>query len=132
MSKLIRLRTFSDSRGNLSVIEDKEIPFPIKRLFYIYGADDSQRGGHRHKTTYLALISLKGSCKAKVNDGKQTRVYLLDRPNCCLIVEPADWHLLYDFSPDSILLACASEYFDENDYIFDDYEDTLPGLAENK
>jgi hypothetical protein len=134
MAKLLKLRTFSDSRGNLSVIEDNEIPFPIKRLFYIYGVDASQRGGHRHKTTYLALISLKGICKAKVNNGEQTKVYVLDHPNYCLVLEPHDWHLLYDFSPDAIVLACASKYFDENDYIFDEYtdENTLRGSTENK
>ena len=60
MAEIIRLRTFTDQRGSLSVVED-EIPFPIRRVFYIYDVDDSVRGGHRHKKTIQAAICVKGS-----------------------------------------------------------------------
>jgi dTDP-4-dehydrorhamnose 3,5-epimerase-like enzyme len=122
MSNLLELKTFSDKRGNLSVVEDYEIPFPIKRLFYIYGVDNSVRGGHRHKKTWQALICLKGSCKVYVNNDKDEKNYLLDHPKKCLIIAPEDWHKLYEFSAGAILLVCASEYFDENDYIFEEYK----------
>ena len=61
MAELIDLTTFIDKRGHLTVIE-KVIPFEIKRIFYIYGVDDSTRGGHRHKQTSQAAICIKGSC----------------------------------------------------------------------
>jgi hypothetical protein len=122
MPSLIELNTFTDNRGNLSVLEDHEIPFRIKRFFYIYGVDDSVRGGHRHKITFQALICLKGNCKVFVNNGKETYNFLLDKPKKCLILNPEDWHEIYEFETDSILLVCASEYFDENDYIFEKYK----------
>jgi hypothetical protein len=122
MPCLLELNTFSDTRGNLSVLEDHEIPFKIKRFFYIYGVDNSERGGHRHKTTYQALICIKGKCKISVNNGKEITNFYLDEPRKCLILNPEDWHKIYDFEPESILLVCASEYFDENDYIFEEYK----------
>ena len=61
MAYEIDLKTFTDKRGNLTVIE-KTIPFQIKRIFYIYGVDDSVRGGHRHHKTVQAAICLQGTC----------------------------------------------------------------------
>lgn len=121
MSKLITLKTFKDNRGNLSVLEDREIPFPIKRLFYIYGVDNSKRAGHRHKKTYQALISLTGGCRVFVDNGKEQKEYIIDSPDKCLILDPPDWHLIDEFESRTILLVCASEYFDESDYIFEKY-----------
>ena len=68
MAHLISLKTFTDKRGNLTVIE-KSIPFAIKRIFYIYGVDDSVRGGHRHHKTIQAAICLQGSCVIENNNG---------------------------------------------------------------
>src|ERR1043165_8042358 len=101
MPELLTLKTFSDKRGYLSVAEDRQISFPIKRLFYIYGVDDSKRAGHRHKTTVQALISIKGGCKAHVNNGKEKKEFILNSPNTCLVLQPEDWHELYDFVPGS-------------------------------
>jgi len=120
MAIQIDLKTFTDTRGNLTVIE-KVIPFDIKRLFYIYGVDESVRGGHRHKTTVQAAICLKGSCQILNNDGEKEKRYILDQPNKCLILEPKDWHVMDNFTPDAILMVLASEFFDANDYIFEPY-----------
>jgi dTDP-4-dehydrorhamnose 3,5-epimerase-like enzyme len=120
MAYLIDLKTFIDKRGNLTVIE-KTIPFEIKRIFYIYGVDDSRRGGHRHKTTLQAAICIKGSCRIYNNDGKEESNFILDKPHKCLILETRDWHTMYEFSPDAILMVLASEYFDQQDYIFEPY-----------
>ena len=117
----INLQTFTDTRGNLTVIE-KTIPFDIKRIFYIYGVDSSVRGGHRHHTTVQAAICLKGSCAIYCNDGKGKSVFELNAPCQCLVLEPRDWHTMYNFSADAILMVLASEYFDQNDYIFEPYE----------
>lgn len=121
MAHLIDLTTFTDKRGNLTVIE-QGIPFDIKRIFYIYGVDDSVRGGHRHHQTTQAAICIQGSCTIKNNDSKKEDIYLLDNPSKCLIINPEDWHEMYAFSQDAILMVLASTKFDKADYIFQPYE----------
>jgi dTDP-4-dehydrorhamnose 3,5-epimerase-like enzyme len=121
MAYLISLKTFSDNRGNLTVIEDKELPFKIKRVFYIYGVDNSVRGGHRHKSTIQALVALQGSCDIYNNDNNLEQRFTLNHPSQCLILEPQDWHNMYNFSKDCILQVFASEYFSESDYIWEAY-----------
>jgi dTDP-4-dehydrorhamnose 3,5-epimerase-like enzyme len=120
MAHIIDLKTFTDKRGSLTVIE-KVIPFSIKRLFYIYGVDQSKRGGHRHHKTIQAAVCLQGSCTIYNNDGVKEDVFVLDKPSKCLLIEPKDWHTMYDFTPDAILMVLASEYFDEKDYIYEPY-----------
>lgn len=120
MATFINLKTFCDARGNLTVIE-KVIPFDIKRIFYIYGVDSSIRGKHRHKTTRQAAVCIKGQCTIWNNDGVKKEEFILDSPDKCLILEPHDWHKMYNFSQDAILMVFASEYFDQNDYIFEEY-----------
>ena len=120
MAHLIDLKTFTDKRGNLTVIE-KVIPFDIKRVFYIYGVDESKRGGHRHHKTIQAAICIKGSCTIYNNNGEKEEEFELNQPNKCLIIEPKDWHTMYNFTPDAILMVFASEYFDANDYIHQPY-----------
>ncbi len=119
MAYMIDVPTYKDERGVLSVLE-KLLPFDIKRVYYIYGVKN-QRGGHRHKKTIQALISLGGTCEVYVNDGVQEDVFLLDNPNKCLIVEAKDWHTMDKFSKDSTLLVFASEFYDKNDYIDERY-----------
>ena len=121
MAYIIDLKTFTDSRGNLTVIE-KVIPFDIKRIFYIYGVDSSVRGGHRHHKTMQAAICIQGQCKIGNNDSNKKEVFLLDKPNKCLVLEPKDWHNMYEFSNNAILMVLASEFFDSNDYIYDEYD----------
>ncbi len=120
MARMLDLKTFSDKRGHLTVIE-KILPFDIKRVFYIYGVDDSVRGGHRHHKTFQAAICIAGSCIISNHDGTKQEEFLLDSPNKCLILEPQDWHTMHHFTPDAILLVLASEFFDHNDYIFEPY-----------
>jgi len=120
MAYLIDLKTFTDKRGNLTVIE-KSIPFDVKRIFYIYGVDDSVRGGHRHHKTIQAAICLRGSCRINNNNGSKAEVFMLDSPHKCLILEPSDWHTMDQFTPNAILMVLASEYFYANDYIFEPY-----------
>jgi len=120
MAYMIHLKTFSEKRGNLTVIE-KEIPFKIKRIFYIYGVDESVRGGHRHKTTLQAAICIHGSCIVSNNDGKKKEDFLLDHPRKCLILETNDWHTMHRFTPEAVLLVIASTKFDPSDYIYEEY-----------
>jgi dTDP-4-dehydrorhamnose 3,5-epimerase-like enzyme len=120
MAYLKDLKTFTDKRGNLTVIE-KLLPFKIERIFYIYGVDGSVRGGHRHHKTVQAAICIKGRCRIYNNDGKKEEIFLLNKPSQCLILEQKDWHKMFDFSKNAILMVLASENFDEADYIFEKY-----------
>ncbi len=119
MAYILKLPTFSDNRGSLTVIE-KVVPFEIKRVYYIYNAT-AKRGGHRHKKTWQALISVVGSCEIYVHNGREETTYLLERPDKCLVLAPEDWHTMDKFTSDCVLLVLASEYFDVDDYIYEGY-----------
>lgn len=121
MAHIINLDTHTDNRGNLTVIENI-LPFNIIRVFYIYGVDNSVRGGHRHHKTVQAAVCIRGECKIYNNDGRSEQVFHLDKPSVCVVLKPEDWHSMYDFSTDAILMVLASENFDEKDYIFEKYD----------
>jgi dTDP-4-dehydrorhamnose 3,5-epimerase-like enzyme len=120
MAHIIELPTFEDDRGNLTVVE-KNLPFEIKRFYYIYDVT-SKRGGHRHKKTIQALICLGGSCEIYVHDGEKEETILLDSPSKCLILDPKDWHTMDNFSKGSTLLVFSSEFYDKDDYIDEEYK----------
>lgn len=119
MAFFIDLPTFADDRGNLTVIENI-LPFHVKRIFYIYGMT-RKRGGHRHKKTTQAIISLMGSCEIYINNGKKKENIILNNPNKCLIIEREDWHTMNKFKGKCILLVLASEKYNKNDYIDEEY-----------
>lgn len=120
MPELIKLQSFKEDRGSLTVIE-KEIPFEIKRVFYIYGVDDTIRGLHRHHKTKQAAICIVGSCIISNDNNFEKNDFLLNSPDKCLIMYPEDFHSMHSFTPDAILLVLASEYFDPQDYIYEPY-----------
>ena len=120
MAYIIELPTFSDGSGDLTVVENL-LPFEVKRFYYIYNVT-SQRGGHRHKKTIQALISLGGSSEVYVNNGVNENVFILNSPDKCLILEPEDWHTMDMFSKGSTLLVLASEEYDKVDYIEEKYK----------
>lgn len=124
MAHIIYLKTHTEKRGNLTVVE-KEIPFDIKRFFYIYNVDDSVRGGHRHKSTRQAAICIHGSCIVSNFNGREKEEFVLDHPQKCLILEPEDWHTMHNFTPDAVLLVMASTLFDPEDYIYEPYPDRV-------
>lgn len=119
MAKLLKIPTNKDARGTLSVI-DGLLDFEIKRVFYIYEVS-TERGGHRHKKTINALISLNGSCEVFVDNGVSKQTYLLDSPDKCLVLMPEDWHTMDKFSKGSVLLVLASEKYSRDDYIDEPY-----------
>ena len=124
--KLFEFPEFSDCKGNLVVIEgNKNIPFNIKRLFYIYGSDNNIiRGQHANKYSEFCFINIKGSSKIKIIDcyGKED-IINLNKPNIGLYLPAMIWKDMFDFSSDSILLVLASEFYDNSEYIrnFDDF-----------
>jgi hypothetical protein len=124
MAHIIDIKTFKESKGILTVL-DQVVDFEIKRLFYIYNVDDSDRGGHRHHNTRQAAICIQGSCKITNNDGEKIEVFDLDTPEKCLFLETQDWHVMHDFSADAILLVLASTAFDPQDYIYEPYSDPI-------
>ena len=123
MAYLINLVNFKDTRGELTVLDnaDRLLPFKIKRVFYIYKVDESIRGGHRHHDTVQAAICINGYCSVYNNNGDKEEEFLLDSPTKCLILECKDWHKMYKFSEDAILLIFASTTFDSSDYIYEPY-----------
>lgn len=120
MPELLNLKTFAEDRGFLTVLEE-ELPFEIKRVFYIYKVDDSVRGKHRHRKTIQAAICIKGRCTIHNDDGKDIREFVMDSPEKCLVLYPADFHSMANFSEDAILLVLASAKFDASDYIYEPY-----------
>ena len=120
MAYVLNLKTISDHRGHLTVIE-REIPFEIKRVFYIYGvhAESITRGGHCHHRTTHAAVCVSGSCKVYVNDGEKEETFLLDSPEKCLILDCQDWHTMFSFTADAVLVVLASEYYDPDEYIYE-------------
>lgn len=110
-----------DERGHLVVMEGmRDIPFEIKRVFYIYGSDATViRGRHANKRTEFVLINVSGQSKVKVKDGKgNEEIFLLDRPHTGIYLPRLIWKEMYDFSADSVLLCLASEYYDVAEYIY--------------
>jgi dTDP-4-dehydrorhamnose 3,5-epimerase-like enzyme len=97
------------------------LPSDIKRVFYIYGAEQATRGGHRHHKAWNALICVAGSCSVYTYNGEQETDILLNDPKKCLILEPSDWHVMSQFSADAVLLVLSNEPYDQADYIDEPY-----------
>ena len=120
--KIIEFKEYGDEKGNLVVAEGSgfDVPFDIRRVFYIYGSDpDIKRGNHANRYTQFVLINVSGSSKVLVDDGFNKEVIVLDKPRMGLYLETMVWKEMYDFSPDSVLLVLASEHYIESEYIRD-------------
>ncbi len=117
--RLLNFKEKGDERGQLVIVEGmKDIPFEIKRVFYMYGSEKGIiRGQHANKKSKFVLINISGNSKVKVDDGIRTKVYSLDRPYMGLYLPELVWKDMYDFSENSILLVLSSEYYDSNEYI---------------
>lgn len=108
-------------QGNLSVVENGvDIPFDIKRVYYLYDVPGGEsRGAHAHKALYQLLVAVSGSFSITLDDGSEKRTFLLNRPYQGLLIVPGIWRTLDDFSSGSVCLCLASEMYDEKDYIRD-------------
>lgn len=122
-----------DERGQLIALEEfKDIPFDIKRVYYIYETKEGvRRGFHAHKCLEQILICVSGSCKIHLDDGTETAEVELNDPTEGLYISNATWREMYDFSPDAVLLVLASELYDEKDYIRN-YDEFIKYLREKK
>ena len=128
--KMLEFAQKGDDRGHLVIVEgNKDIPFDIKRVFYIYGSDSEVvRGQHANLRTEFVLINVAGTSKVKVSDGKGNEIiYCLNRPHTGLYLPQMVWKEMYDFSEDSVLLCLASELYDPDEYIrdYDKYKELM-------
>lgn len=122
-----------DTRGMLVALEElKDIPFEIKRVYYLYDTQKGvRRGGHAHRDLEQILVCIHGSCKILLDSGTERKTVLLEKPYEGLYVANNVWREMYDFSSDAVLLVLASQYYDENDYIRD-YDIFLKEIATEK
>lgn len=110
-----------DDRGMLVALEEfSDIPFEIKRVYYMYDTGEGvRRGYHAHKCLEQILICIHGSCKVLMDNGKEKKIVSLEKPYEGLYVPNNMWREMYDFSPDAVLMVLASEVYKEEDYIRD-------------
>ena len=123
--ELVRMLEFpqkGDERGHLVIVEgNQDVPFEIKRIFYIYGSDENVvRGQHANLRSEFVLINVAGKSKVKVKDGLGNEaVFSLNRPHTGIYLPKMVWKDMYDFSKDSVLLVLSSEHYDPEEYIRD-------------
>src|SRR5690606_18663434 len=123
---IIELPKVYNQQGNLTPVHNnKEIPFDVKRVFYLYDVPGGEsRGAHAHKACHQFLIAASGAFEVLLDDGTAKRVVQLNRPYIGLHIPPGIWASEINFSSGSICLVLASHLYEENDYIRD-YNDYL-------
>ena len=122
MAHLINIPLYSDKRGELYVIE-KCLPFEIKRVFFIKNVSQyEKRGGHRHIKTNIGMMAVEGKCKVYCDNGNDKKTFDLKNASEFLILDAKDWHEMYEFTDDCILMVFASENYDQMDYINEPYD----------
>ena len=123
MASISRLKftIYGDDRGSLIALENgHDLPFDVKRVYYIYGTKAGvPRGFHAHRKLKQLLIAVSGSVTVKTEHDGKTETHLLNRPDEGLLIEGMVWREMHDFSPDCVLVVLADEYYNESDYIRD-------------
>lgn len=124
--KIFDLPKITDPRGNLTVAEGLDIvPFEIKRAYWVYDVPGGgSRGGHAHKRLHQFVIAVSGSFHVTLDNGFERQTVLLNHPYQGLLIDTGIWRTLDDFSSGAVCLVLASEYYDEDDYIYD-YDEFL-------
>lgn len=132
-TKLKLFNTYNDKYGKLIPLESNDnIPFDIKRVYYIYDVEEKvRRGFHSHKNLHQVLICVHGTVKILVKTPKEEKIIVLDDPTKGLYIGPNICREMYDFEDGAVLLVLASEHYDESDYIRD-YDDYLKYYNEQK
>ena len=122
--KFLNFGDLGDERGKLVVVEgNKDIPFKIERVFYIYGSDSEVvRGQHANRESEFVLINVGGTSKVRIDNGHTEAIIELNKPMMGLYIPTMVWKDMYDFSEDSILLVLASTHYNGQEYIRD-YEE---------
>ena len=116
---ILPLSKIHNRAGNITIVEgQKNIPFDVKRIYYLYdipGGED--RGGHAHKELHQLIVAASGSFNILLDDGQNKKIVTLNRPDYGLMVVPGIWRELFEFSSGAICLVLASHKYDEDDYI---------------
>lgn len=122
-----------DERGQLVALEEfKDIPFEIKRVYYMYDTGNGvHRGFHAHRALEQILICIHGSCKVLLDNGEEKKIISLEKPYEGLYISNDMWREMFDFSADAVLMVLASDYYNEDDYIRD-YNVFLEEIANKK
>jgi hypothetical protein len=132
--RIIQLPKVVDPRGNLTFIEsERHIPFAIRRVYYLYDVPGGEsRGGHAHRKLHEFIIATSGSFDVNLRDGREKRVFHLNRGFCGLYVPHMLWRELSNFSTGAVCMVLASERYDESDYFrdYDEFEKAV--LGENR
>lgn len=117
--QILKFGQKGDNRGKLVIVEGlKDIPFEIKRIFYIYGSDaDVIRGQHANRNSEFVLINVSGTSKVKIDDGHTQEIVELNEPHMGIYLPKMIWKEMYDFSADSVLLVLTNTYYDASEYI---------------
>lgn len=116
---LQKVASFSDVRGQLGVLEQADLPFDIKRIYYIFGVPiGAVRGEHGHKHLQQFMICMNGICEIKLNDGERQFLFQMDNPSVGLLVPPGMWRSIRFKAPDSALCVLASAPYEQDDYIY--------------
>lgn len=120
------MNTFTDERGSLTVVESgKDIPFEVKRAYWIYGVPEGkERGKHANRITYQYLVAVKGCVKVALESKDAKQTYVLDSPDKGLLIPPLTWNELLYFSADAVLLVLSSQPYRPDMYI-NSYEEFL-------
>jgi len=121
LATILEFKSNGDDRGSLVALESyKNIPFDIKRVYYIFDTKSGVvRGLHAHKELLQVMVCLKGSCRVMLDNGSTKEKVVLDSPNKGLLIDSMMWREMHDFSADCVLMVLANEYYDESDYIRD-------------
>ena len=123
--RILEFGDLGDERGNLVVVEgEQDIPFEIKRVFYMYGSDSEViRGQHANRNSEFVLINVSGTSKVRVDNGFEEAVIELNRPRMGLYLPTMLWKDMYGFSEDSVLLVLTNTHYDGAEYIrsYDEY-----------
>ena len=116
---ILELPRIKNRSGNITVIENnKEIPFDVKRIFYLYDIPGGEsRGAHAHKECHQFLVSASGSFEVQLDDGKVKKTAMLNQPYMGLHIPPGIWASEVNFSSGAICLVLASSMYDESDYL---------------
>ncbi len=119
--QIIKLPKFLDKRGNLSFIEEENhIPFKIQRTYWIYDVPGGEaRGGHAYKTNEEFIVALSGSFDVILDNGKEKKIFSLNRSYYGLYVPKGLWRQMENFSTNSLALILASTPYNPSDYIYD-------------
>lgn len=116
--EIIQIPKIDDHRGNIAVIENDVVPFTIKRVYYLFDIPSiARRGGHAHREQFELLIPLSGSFDVIVDDGKEKKTIVLNKPDKGLLIKSNIWRELENFSSGSVCLVISSGEYLEEDYI---------------